>query len=175
MKTGRLILQRVHHMWRNGRIAAGTAILLTGILVGTADAAPANISFHTGTVASYDFGGFGPGYPVPGTIQIQAFTLQPGDTIPWHYHKGVSYVILKRGTLTETHLVGPHRCAKEQLTAGNAFIESPGDVHTVTNNSADVAVIWWSTIFPKSDGIVEFSPEFKAGGIYFVPAPNCED
>jgi len=175
MKTGRLILQRVHHMWRNGRIAAGTAILLTGILVGTAAAAPANISFHTGTVASYDFGGFGPGYPVPGTIQIHAFTLQPGDTIPWHYHKGVSYVILKRGTLTETHRVGPHRCAKEELTAGSAFIESPGDVHTVTNNSADVAVIWWSTIFPKSDGIVEFSPEFKAGGIYFVTAPNCED
>lgn len=53
--------------------------------------------------------------------------------------------------------------------------ESPGQVHTVTNNGADVAVIWWSTIFPKSDGIVEFSPEFKAGGTYFVTAPNCED
>jgi quercetin dioxygenase-like cupin family protein len=175
MKTGRLILQRVQHMSRRGQIAAGTAIVLTGFLAGMAAAAPSNISFHTGTVASYDFGGFGPGYAVPGTIQIHAFTLQPGDTIPWHYHKGASYVILKSGTLSETHLVGPHRCAKEELTAGHAFIESPGQVHTVTNNGADVAVIWWSTIFPKSDGIVEFSPEFKAGGISFVTAPNCDD
>ena len=175
MKTRRLMLKRVHHMSRNGQIAAGTAILLAGILGGTAAAAPSNISFHTGTVASYDFGGFGPGYPVPGTIQIHAFTLQPGDTIPWHSHKGASYVILKRGTLTEQHLVGPHRCVKEELTAGSAVIESPGQVHTVTNNSEQEAVVWWSTIFPKSDGIVEFSPEFRAGGIYFVPAPNCRD
>jgi quercetin dioxygenase-like cupin family protein len=162
-------------MSRKGQIAAGTAIVLTGILAGTAAAAPENISFNIATVDSYDFGGFGPGYPVPGTVQIQGFTIQPGDTFPWHYHKGVSYVILKRGALTETHLVGPHRCAKEHLRAGSAFIESPGVVHTVTNTGADVAVIWWSTIFPKSDGIVEYSPEFKSGGTYFVTAPKCED
>ena len=174
MKTGRLILQRLHHMARREQIAAGTAMVLAGILVGTADAAPASISFHIDTVASYDFGGFGPGYPVPGTIQIQGFTIQPGDTFPWHYHKGVSYVLLAHGTLTERHLVGPHRCAKEEITAGSAFIESPGQVHTVTNTGADVAVIWWSTVFPKSDGIVEFNPEFKSGGTYFVTAPKCE-
>jgi len=88
MKTERLILQGVHYMSRKGPVAAGMSILLTGILAGTAVAAPSNISFHTGTVASYDFGGFGPGYPVPGTIQIHAFTMQPGDTTPWHYHRG---------------------------------------------------------------------------------------
>jgi len=175
MKTGRLILQRVQHLSRKGQIAAGAAIVVMGMLAGIAAAAPENISLHTGTIANYDFGGFGPGYPVPGTIQIHGLTLQPGDTIPWHYHKGVSYVILKRGTLTETHLVGAHRCAKETLRAGGAFTESPGQVHTITNNSAEVAVIWWSTAFPESDGITVFSPDFRAGSTYFVTAPDCED
>jgi len=122
------------------------------------------ISFTIGTVASYDFGAFGPGYPVPGTVQIQAFTMKPGDTVPWHYHKGVSYVILERGTLTEQHVVGPDQCASEELTAGSAFVEPSALVHSVTNTGKDVAVIWWATIYPKSDG---------PGGIYPVNPPNC--
>ena len=173
MKIARLAWQRVRRMSREGKIAAGTAIVLTCILAGTA-AALSNTSFTIGTVANYDFGGFGPGYPIPATIQIHAFTMNPGDTVPWHYHKGLSYVILARGTLTEHHLVGPDRCAKHELTAGSAFVESPGQVHTVTNTGDDVAVIYWSTIFPKKDGIVQFTPEFKSGGVYPVNAPDCD-
>jgi hypothetical protein len=123
--------------------------------------------------ASYDFAGYGPGYPVPGTIQIQAFALKPGETIPWHYHKGLSYVILERGTLTEQHLTGPDQCASEEVSAGSAFVESPGQVHSVTNTGHHVAVIWWATVFPKSDGITQFNSEFKAGGLYPVDTPHC--
>ncbi len=175
MKIGRLAWQGVHCKWREGKIAVGTVMAFMAILAGTAAAALSNISFTIGTVASYDFGGFGPGYPVPGTIQIHAFTMKPGDAVPWHYHKGASYVILARGTLIERHVVAPDRCASEELTAGSAFVEPPGQVHSVTNNGNEVAVIWWSTIFPKSDGIVQFSPEFKSGGVYPVSVPNCDD
>lgn len=147
------------------------AVLLTA-LAGTA-VALATTSFTLGTVASYDFGSFGPGYPIPATMQIEAFTMKPGDTIPWHYHKAPSYVILARGTLTEQHVAGPNQCASEELTAGSAFIETPGEVHTVTNTGKDVAVIWWSTVFPKEDGIAQFSPEFKSGGVYPANPPNC--
>jgi hypothetical protein len=160
-------------MSRKRKISVGIVIALVTVLTGTA-LALSSISFKIGTVASYDFGGYGPGYPIPGTIQLQAFTLKPGDTIPWHYHKGVSYVILSRGTLTEQHVVGPAQCASEELTAGNAFVESPGQVHSVTNTGQDVAVISWATIFPKSDGVVQYNPEFKSGGIYLVTAPNCK-
>ena len=159
-------------MSRKGKISIGIVLGLMTILAGTA-LALSTISFTIGTVAGYDFGSFGPGYPVPGTIQIQAFTMKPGDAIPWHYHKGASYVILARGTLTEQHLLGAERCASEELTAGSAFVEPAGLVHTVTNSGNDVAVIWWTTIFPKSDGIVRFSPEFRSGGVYPVDAPNC--
>lgn len=86
----------------------------------------------------------------------------------------MSYVILSRGTLTEQQLVAPGRCESEELRAGSAFVESPGQVHNVTNTGPDVAVISWSTIFPKSDGIVQFNPEFKSGGLYLVTAPNCK-
>src|SRR5262249_24700756 len=157
------------------RKALVSSLLAIGRLIVFVSTAPAlsNISLKLGTVASYDFGGYRPGYPVPGTIQIHAFTLNPGDTVPWHYHKGVSYVIVARGTLTEHHLVGPDQCTPEDATAGSAFVESPGLVHSVTNTGNDVAIIWWATIFPKQDGITHFSPEFKAGGVYPVNAPSC--
>jgi quercetin dioxygenase-like cupin family protein len=99
--------------------------------------------------------------------------MNPGDAVPWHFHKGTSFVILAHGSLTEQHLVGPDQCASEEVSAGSAFVESPGQVHIVTNTGNDRAVIWWATIFPESDGIVRFSSEFKAGGVYPANAPKC--
>ena len=159
-------------MSRKAEIVVSIVLALVTILTGTA-LALSNLSFNLGTVTSYDFGGYGPGYPVPGTIQIHAFKMNPGDTVPWHYHKGVSYVILARGTLTEQHLAGPGQCSSEEVTAGSGFVETPGLVHSVTNTGTDVTIVWWATVFPASDGIVQLSPEFKAGGVYPVNAPNC--
>ncbi len=159
-------------MSRQRKIALSLVAVVVTVLTGTA-VALATISFTLGTVASYDFGSFGPGYPVPATMQFEAFTMKPGDTSPWHFHKATSYVVLARGSLTEQHVVGPDQCASVELSAGSAFIEAPGEVHTVTNTGNDVAVIWWSTVFPKEDGIAQFSPEFKSGGVYPATAPNC--
>jgi quercetin dioxygenase-like cupin family protein len=159
-------------MSRKRRIAAVVVIALTTVLVGTA-LALSDISFVTGTIASYDFGGFGPGYPVPGTVQIQAFTMAPGETVPWHFHKGTSYVVLARGTLTEQHVAASNQCDSEEFSAGTAFVEAPGAVHTVTNTGRDVAVIWWATVFPESDGVARFTPSFKSGGSYPADVPSC--
>jgi Cupin domain len=149
-------------MSRKRKITVGIVALVT-VLAGTA-LAISNIAFKLGTIASYDFGAYGPGYPVPGTIQIQGFRLQPGETVPWHYHKGLSYVILSHGTLTEEHLIGPDQCASEELKHGSAFVETPGLVHSVTNTGKEVAVVWWATVYPQSDG---------PGGIYPANPPNC--
>ena len=159
-------------MSRKGKIAAGVLISLVTLLVGSA-LALSNVALFLGTIPQYDFGTAGPGYPVPATVQIHAFTMKSGDAVPWHFHKGLSYVILTRGTLTEEHLVGPDTCVSEEFTGGSAFVESAGQVHSVKNTGNDTAVIWWATVFPKSDGIVEFAPGFKVGGVYPVAPPNC--
>jgi hypothetical protein len=165
-------LRRSPRMTRKRKLIVGTLIGLMTVLVGSAFAL-SNIALLIGTIPAYDFGIAGPGYSVPATVQIHAFTMKPGDAVPWHFHKGLSYVILAHGRLTEEHLVGPDQCVSEEFTRGSAFVESPGQVHSVKNTGDDVAVIWWATVFPKSDGIVEFAPGFKVGGVYPVPAPNC--
>jgi len=159
-------------MSRKRKIAASLLLSLVTVLVASTFAL-SNVALLLGTIPEYDFGVAGPGYPVPATVQIHAFILKPGDTVPWHYHKSLSYVILAHGSLTEQHLVAPDRCESEGFTKGSAFAESPGQIHSVKNTGNDVAVIWWATVFPKSDGIVEFAPGFKLGGVYPVPAPNC--
>jgi hypothetical protein len=151
-------------MSRKVKIRLGIGIALVTLLVGTALAIQ-TVGFITGTIASYDFGGFGPGYPVPGTIQFQTFRMQPGESVPWHYHKALSYVVLLHGTLTEKHVVGPDQCESEQVSGGAAFVEGPNQVHMVTNTGDDAAVISWATVYPQSDG---------PGGIYFANAPNCQ-
>jgi len=159
-------------MTRKRKLIVGTLIGLMTVLVGSAFAL-SNIALLLGTIPAYDFGIAGPGYPVPATVQIHAFTMKPGDAVPWHFHKGVSYVILAHGNLTEEHLVGPDQCVSEEFKRGSAFVESPGQVHSVKNTGNNVAVIWWATVFPQSDGVVEFAPGFKVGGVYPVRAPNC--
>lgn len=149
---------------RKGKISIAIAIGVIVALAGTAFGV-SNLLLRIGTISSYDFGGFGPGYPVPGSVQIQGFTIKPGETVPWHYHKALSYVVLAHGTLTETHLVGPNQCASQEVHGGDAFAEAPNEVHTITNSGRDVAVIWWATVYPQSDG---------PGGIYLVnPPPIC--
>ena len=50
------------------------AVCASAVLATTAFAFAIILNFQ-GTVASYDFGGFGPGHPVPGTVEIQAFNM----------------------------------------------------------------------------------------------------
>jgi len=120
---------------------------------------------YQGTVAAYDFGGFGPGHDMPGTVEIQAFTLNPGENVPWHYHKGLSYVVLVQGNLAEQELTRDGGCATPHtFKHGAAFVETPGRWHTVTNTGNGTAVAYWATIYPKGD------PD---GDAVFVNPPSC--
>src|SRR5580704_6766653 len=87
MTPGRMTMKQ--WLSRNATMSAAVVILLVTVLAGTAWAL-SNITLKLGTVASCDCGGFSPGYPVPAKIQVHAFTMDPGDVVPWHYHKGTS-------------------------------------------------------------------------------------
>jgi quercetin dioxygenase-like cupin family protein len=150
-----------------------TVVVLTLTLMAATAVAFSNVSLTLGNSPNVDFGSnFGGGQPA--TVQIHTFTMQPGDTIPWHFHKSMSYVVLERGTLSETHVdEGSGKCVSEDFTAGTAFVEQPGEVHTVTNSGKSVAIITWATAFPTSDGLLRIKPQFTVGGLYVVPAPTC--
>lgn len=157
----------VRRVWKN-RNNVAVAVLSAVTLVGTA-LAFSNVSLTLGSGASYDFGN--QGGVQPATIQFHTFTMKPGDTVPWHYHKAMSYAVLERGTLTETHADESGSCVSAQFSAGIGFVEQPGEVHTVTNSGHGAALVTWATAFPTSDGTLQISPQFIAGGIYFASPP----
>ena len=136
---------------RKTMMKTGLALGLMTALAGTAFAFSTLFTFR-GTVDSYDFGIFGPGYPVPGTVEIQALTMKPGDVIPWHYHKGPAFVIVTLGTVTEQGLTQQNTCGPIVLDGlGSAFVEPPGRLHTVTNPGPGAAIIYWATVYPIGD------------------------
>lgn len=161
-------------MSRKTKITIGVVTGLLTVLVGTA-LAFSNVSLILGnTPINYDFGNVLGTYigSVPATVMFNEFTMKPGDSVPWHYHKAMAYVVLERGTLSEQD-VNPttQQCESFDFKAPVAFVEQPGQIHTVTNTGNDSNVIIWSTAFPKSDGIANILPQFKAGGIYFASEP----
>jgi quercetin dioxygenase-like cupin family protein len=134
-------------------------LLMSLLLVGACTAAFAFAVMFTyqGTVDSFDFGEFGPGHPVPGTIEIQAFNLRPGEVVPWHFHKGTSYVMVVRGHLIEQDLTPEGGCGGVgALEAGQAFVEPAGRVHQVMNPGPGAVTIYWATIFPQGGTDLNF-------------------
>lgn len=168
-------------MSRTGRIGGGTVVGVLTILVGTAFAL-SNVSLTLGSLPSYDFGtvnlttgGTDPVGTKPATVQFQTFTVKPGETIGWHYHRAIAYVVIEHGTLSEQHANGDGTCsAWVAFRAGSAFVEQPGDVHMVSNTGNSAAVVTWATAFPTEDGIVQILPQFKVGGVYpALNPPSC--
>jgi quercetin dioxygenase-like cupin family protein len=93
------------------------------------------------------------------TIQI---TLNPGDSLPWHYHTGPGWGTILSGTLTEDH-----GCASplEVYAAGSAFSEVPGRVHRVFNFGTVPVVLLFTEIVPSC---------YTTARTVFVSGPECE-
>ena len=75
-----------------------------------------------------------------GTIPLQVgtdvamaqITVEPGGTSGWHSHPGGAIVVVKQGSLTVYGSAGS-QCQITTYSAGQAFIERPGEVDDVTN------------------------------------------
>ena len=75
-----------------------------------------------------------------GTIPLQVgndvamaqITVQPGGSSGWHSHPGGAIIVVKEGTLTVHRSIGS-QCQIETYSAGQAFIERPGEVDQVVN------------------------------------------
>ena len=132
----------------------GTFFTLEGILESPYD-------FGFDTVAGRQVG------PQQATVLFQEFVLQPGITTGWHYHRGLSYVVLVRGTIQEQKGAD---CSTLTHSPGTAFLENPYEVHSVTNNGPKNAILIWATVFPSND----FPPGNVFSGLYTPPAAPCQ-
>jgi len=65
----------------------------------------------------------------PATVTVRQILISPGEVLPWHYHPGRAYNVIKRGTLTVEDGCG----LEEQFTAGQAFEETEFHVHRTKN------------------------------------------
>jgi quercetin dioxygenase-like cupin family protein len=129
-----------------GLVSAGLAGLITAMTLGTSGATPpvglTNIGLARGTNMS------------DGTIPLKAgsdvavaqITVGQGGSSGWHSHPGGAIVVVQQGSITVYRSVGSE-CQSTTYTAGQAFIERPGEVNQVINASADPYVLY--VTFPR--------------------------
>ena len=73
-------------------------------------------------------------------VAMATITVQPGGSSGWHSHPGGAIIVVKEGTLTVYESIGKH-CEVETYSAGQAFIERPGEVDQLGDQSASGAVM----------------------------------
>ena len=127
-------------------VAAIAALVVTALFVVPALATPPSglvkILLGRGTDAS------------DGTLPIQVgtdivmaqITVDPGGSAGWHSHPGGAIVVVKQGSLTVYSPVGP-KCQTTTYSAGQAFIERPGEVDNVLNTGTIPYILF--VTFPR--------------------------
>ena len=79
-------------------------------------------------------------------VAMAQITVDPGGFSGWHSHPGGAIIIVQQGALTVYHSVG-HRCRTITYSAGQAFIERPGEVDDVLNTGTVPYVLY--VTFPR--------------------------
>jgi quercetin dioxygenase-like cupin family protein len=68
-------------------------------------------------------------------VAMAQITVDPGGRSGWHSHPGGAIIIVKQGSLTVHQALGG-QCRTETYSAGQAFIERPGEVDQVVNTGS---------------------------------------
>src|SRR5437660_3072280 len=127
-------------------LTVGLAGVVTAVFVATGEATPpsllTNVPLARGTNVS------------DGTIPLQVgtdvamaqITVDPGGSSGWHSHPGGAIVVVQQGSLT-VHQPVDGQCQTAMYSAGQAFIERPGEVDDVTNTGTVPYVLF--VTFPR--------------------------
>ena len=118
------------------------AAVYGGIALATPPSGLVNILLARGTNASQ------------GTLPIQMgtdvvmaqITVDPGGSSGWHSHPGGAIIVVKQGTPTVYRAIGS-QCQSTTYSAGDAFIERPGEVDDVLNAGTAPYVLY--VTFPR--------------------------
>ena len=79
-------------------------------------------------------------------VAMAQITVDPGGSAGWHSHPGGAIVVVKQGSLTVYSPVGP-KCQTTTYSAGQAFIERPGEVDNVLNTGTIPYILF--VTFPR--------------------------
>ncbi len=81
-----------------------------------------------------------------GAFQAMTFVIDiaPGAGFPLHSHPGRSEVMIIQGELTENK----EDNSQKVYHPGDAFMEEPGAVHSVSNTGSDVVRLVWTLLLP---------------------------
>jgi quercetin dioxygenase-like cupin family protein len=127
-------------------LTVGLASLLMAVTVAPGGATPpsglTNVLLARGTNTSN------------GTIPLQSgtdivmaqITVNPGGSSGWHSHPGGAIVVVEEGSLTAYRSIGS-QCEPTTYSAGQAFIERPGEVMQVINTGTAPYVLF--VTFPR--------------------------
>jgi quercetin dioxygenase-like cupin family protein len=127
-------------------VSVGLAGVIIAMTLGTSTATPpvglTNLGLARATNTS------------DGTIPLKAgsdiamaqITVGPGGSSGWHSHPGGAIIVVQQGAATVYRSVDT-QCQSTTYTAGQAFIERPGEVDQVINETADPYVLF--VTFPR--------------------------
>ncbi len=123
-------------------LALAGVLAFAGTVLATPSSGLTNVPLARGTDTS------------DGTIPLQVgtditmaqITVTPGGVSGWHSHPGGAIVIVKEGTLTVYTAIGS-QCQVTTYSAGQAFIERPGEVDQVVNGGTVPYVLY--VTFPR--------------------------
>jgi quercetin dioxygenase-like cupin family protein len=79
-------------------------------------------------------------------VAMAQITVVPGGSSGWHSHPGGAIIVVKQGTLTVYRALGS-QCQTSTYSAGQAFIERPGEVDQVVNTGTIPYVLF--VTFPR--------------------------
>jgi quercetin dioxygenase-like cupin family protein len=79
-------------------------------------------------------------------IVVAQITVDPGGSSGWHSHPGGAIVVVEEGSLT-VYLSMGSQCESTTYSAGQAFIERPGEVMQVINTGTAPYVLF--VTFPR--------------------------
>jgi quercetin dioxygenase-like cupin family protein len=79
-------------------------------------------------------------------VAMAQITVNPGGSSGWHAHPGGAIIVVQQGALTVLQSQG-NQCQTATYSAGQAFVERPGEVDDVFNTGAVPYVLF--VTFPR--------------------------
>ena len=79
-------------------------------------------------------------------VAMAQITVNPGGSSGWHSHPGGAIIVVQHGSLKVYRSAGG-QCHTRTYTAGQAFVERPGEVDQVINTGTDPYVLF--VTFPR--------------------------